>query len=91
KDLDPVTQSAGQLYYINRAVKKGLSNVDPSRKIVVEYEDFCKNPKVIFDHLLEKLGMSEFKYDGPEQFQITRNNNAATFGEIKKALKKYMD
>lgn len=73
KDLDPITQSVGQLHYINKAVTKGLSSVDETRKLVVQYEEFCENPETIFGQLVDKLGYSESLYTGPRQFKLTRN------------------
>ena len=49
KDLDPITQSAGQLHYINKAVTQGMAAVNASRKLVAGYEDFCRNPRTTFD------------------------------------------
>jgi hypothetical protein len=57
KDLDPITQCAGQLHYINKAVTQGMATVDARRRVVVGYEDFCKHPRTVFDQLVEKLGI----------------------------------
>lgn len=40
-NFDPVTQAAGQVYFINQAIEQGLATVNESRKLVVQYEDFC--------------------------------------------------
>jgi len=75
KDLDPVNQSAGQFYYINKAITQGMSTVAESRKLVVQYEDFCQNPCQIFNQLIAKLGMTSTNntYCGPLQFNLTRS------------------
>ncbi len=88
KDLDPVTQSAGQLHYINSAVTKGMATVDESRKLVILYEEFCKNPHKIFDALMMKLGVSEPDniYCGPEHFKQSRIGNVTNRNLIEKAL-----
>jgi len=70
--LDPITQSAGQIHYINQAVTQGLTKVDESRKLIVQYEEFCDNPQPVFEQLMEKLGMSDERYIGAERFRITR-------------------
>ena len=70
--LDPITQSAGQIHYINQAVTQGLTKVDESRKLIVQYEEFCDNPQPVFEQLMEKLGMSHERYIGAERFRITR-------------------
>jgi Sulfotransferase family len=74
KNLDPIAQSAGQLHAINRAVTQGMSNVDESRKLVVQYEDFCQRPESIFDQLAAKLGIPDAVYAGPERFDIKRGD-----------------
>jgi hypothetical protein len=70
--LDPITQAAGQVHYINRAVTRGLEQVDDSRKLVVQYEDFCDDPRRVFDRLIEMLGMPERRHIGAGRFKITR-------------------
>jgi len=88
KDLDPVMQCAGQLHYINAAVKKGMETVDESRKLVVQYEQFCQNPRRVFDKLLTKLDVSgkDCRYAGPEKFKTPKCPDAANRAAIKKAL-----
>lgn len=91
KDLDPITQSAGQLHYINSAITKGMATVDESRKILVQYEDFCDNPKQVFEDLTMKLGVPEIdrKYNGAEQFIASRNNDEKNRDLIEKAYLKF--
>ncbi len=93
KDLDPVTQSAGQLHYINKAVTQGMEKVETSRKLVVQYEDFCRNPRKVFKQLVEKLIISEsdISYGGPEKFNKTRNDDLPDRSKIEKALKMFSE
>jgi len=88
KDLYPVTQTAGQLHYINKAVTQGMGKVKISRKLVVQYEDFCRNPRKVFKQLIEKLEISEsdISYCGPEKFKLTRNDDLPNRAMIKKAI-----
>jgi hypothetical protein len=86
KDLDPIRQSAGQVNYINSAVTKGLSTIANSRKMVVQYEEFCQNPKLIFDQLVSKLNISDSKYLGQEQFELTRTRDFPKRLAIENAL-----
>jgi len=72
KDMDPVTQVCGQIHYINQAVDNGLKNVDESRKLVVQYEDFCINPECCFNELTQKLGLQATKYNGPSNFTLSQ-------------------
>lgn len=78
KELDPITQVCGQVHYINKAVTEGLETVDESRKLVVQYEDFCINPEHFFYELVEKLGVDAAKYNGPSKFTLSQKeiNNA---------------
>ncbi len=88
KDLDPITQSAGQLHYINKAVTQGMDGINESRKLVVGYEEFCKNPWTVFDRLVEKLGIekSARRFCDPAQFRPTRDANLPNRAAIEKAL-----
>jgi len=88
KHLDPVTQSAGQLHYINKAVTQGMAMVDTSRKLVVQYEDFCQNPRQVFNLLIEKMNVTEtdISYLGPEKFTLTRVADFPNGAVIEKAL-----
>ncbi|MTI64678.1 sulfotransferase [Methylophaga sp.] len=88
KDLDPITQVSGQIHHINNAVDNGISSVDESRKLVVQYEEFCENPKYFFDALAAKLGLNNPKYNGPSKFELSRTNilNAE---QISAALKSF--
>lgn len=87
KDLDPISQSAGQLHYINKAVTQGMATVKESRKLVVQYEDFCRNPRGVFDQLTKKLRIDHTdKYRGPEQFKRTRADDLPNEATIEKAL-----
>ena len=91
KDLDPITQSAGQLHYINKAVTQGMAAVNASRKLVVGYEDFCKSPRTVFDRLVEKLGIdaSARRFCGPEQFRPTRDADLPNRAAIENALAEF--
>lgn len=89
KDLDAITQSAGQLHYINKAVTQGMSKLDESRQLIVRYEDFCKSPETIFHQLAEKLDMSNVPYCGPAQFETRSGAGMANKEAIEKALVAY--
>lgn len=74
KDLDPMTQVSGQIHHINNAVDNGISSVDESRKLIVQYEEFCENPEYFFDELAAKLGLNNPRYKGPSKFELSRTN-----------------
>lgn len=73
---NPIKQTAGQIYHINKAVQTGLDAVAESRKLVVEYEDFCENPEKYYKLLTEKLALQGCEinpdYKGEKQFRVTR-------------------
>lgn len=71
--LAPIEQAAGQVHYINRAIEKGLSHVDSSRKLTVQYEDFCNEPALFYNLLMDKIGIVGCDYKGPESFRLSRN------------------
>ena len=77
KIKDPIKQVAGQIYYINKAVQEGLANVEENKKLIVDYELFCNNPKYYYEEIVCKLNNQGYKiennYKGPENFKITRD------------------
>lgn len=73
KDLAPVEQCAGQWHCIDRAVTRGMATLAESRQLLVDYEDFCRDPQAVFRQLTDKLGMSEAQYTGPERFESSRH------------------
>ena len=85
--LDPIVQAAGQVHYINRAVTRGLEKVDESRKLVVQYEEFCNSPQPVFERLMEKLGMSDGRYIGAERFKITRADDFPNRAAIEASIR----
>ncbi len=86
--LDPVTQVAGQVYYINRAVTAGLEGVADERKLLVQYEDFCANPQQVYREIVARIkpeGMG-LDYSGPDSFSSTRSDDFPNREKITKAL-----
>lgn len=75
---DPYQQVAGQIYHINQAIQKSLKSVDDSRKMIVEYEDFCTNPSKYYNQLVRMLAEQgcEIKgdYHGESKFAISRTD-----------------
>jgi len=87
--LDPITQAAGQVHYINQAVTRGLEKVKESRKLVVQYEDFCAAPERLFEQLVRKTGLPETRYTGPASFRVTRSDELPQRVVIEKALSRF--
>ena len=89
RGLDAITQVAGQVHYVDKAVTKGLEGLDESRKLVVRYEEFCTNPRDMFYKIINKTGLDGEIYRGPTQFTLSRNIRGADSIPISKALKYY--
>lgn len=89
--LDALHQSAGQVTYINGAVSQGISQVDESRKLIVEYDKFCANPQKIYIQLMEKLGLvsDQRDYAGPVRFSASRVVDRTRRSEIQHALDQF--
>lgn len=73
KDLSPEEQALGQVNSINRAIENGLEHVSENRKLIVQYEDFCENPKDFFYEILARLGMKDEIYNGVNNFKVSDN------------------
>lgn len=88
KHLEPISQSAGQLHYINKAINKGMQNIPDSKKVFVQYESFCEDPESIYKELIIKLGANyteQQPYKGSKSFKNTRTN-CQNKNDIKAAL-----
>lgn len=86
--MDPISQAVGQVCAINRAVDVGMSKVADSRKLTVEYEEFCGDPARIFREIVDRLGLpdEQREYAGPRHFQVSRAVQGARAEGIKQAL-----
>ncbi len=86
--LDPITQVAGQVQSIDRAVSAGLATVAEERKLVVDYETFCAEPAAFYHQLLSKLALEDSAgpYTGPARFQLTRGEDMPQRGAIERAI-----
>lgn len=76
RNEDPYTQVAGQVLFTNRAIEDALDRLPPNRAVRVDYEDFCRRPRHVWERLGEALAERGFalgKYDGPEAFTCTND------------------
>lgn len=74
KKLDPFDQVAGQVYFTNKSIDQGLSEIGRARWLHLSYENLCESPHKVFAQILaklENLGMEigNWEYEGPEDFQ----------------------
>jgi hypothetical protein len=91
QSLDAVHQCAGQVAYINRAVSQGMAQVDESRKLFVDYEEFCSEPARLYEALLAilKIPIADFQYQGVRKFESSRKIDSVRAHEINNALAKF--
>ena len=72
-NLDPIRQVAGQVFYKNKAVREGLAEIDETKYIDVDYEEFCENPEKTFQELKRIYGQQgtqiDEEYKGPPRFK----------------------
>jgi hypothetical protein len=72
KQMDIYHQIAGQVYFTDQAIERGLEAVSENNKIIVDYEAFCQNPNEIFGKVTDKYGILGTKLDskkkGPSNF-----------------------
>ena len=89
--LDALDQSAGQIFCINRAVSLGLAGVEDSRKLFVEYEEFCNDPAAVYEKLIAKLAIpsASLPYHGVRRFQASGAPGSDTAREIANALARF--
>ena len=90
KNCNPCTQVAGQVFFTNEAISRGLASINPARWMRVSYEDFCKNPEEVFSAIGEKFVrqgiVREWRYQGPKRFDLT--NRLRIGAEDKDAIMK---
>lgn len=74
KELDPLDSVAGQIAAINNAVAAGLAALPEHKKLVVEYEDFCRRPEHYYNEIVRRL-----RQHGMPQEQIPDYRGEAAF------------
>ena len=96
KDLDIYHQVAGQVYFTNRAVEQGLSEIQDMNWLSVSYEEFCKSPQKIYRQLKERLSRLGYdvapRYSGPKSFESTNQVRLSKqqFNLISKAYEEFL-
>lgn len=75
--LEPLESVAGQIHAINSSVQRALESIPEHKKLVIRYEDFCREPASyyaeIVGRLREQQGLSEgrHEYAGETHFEHT--------------------
>lgn len=79
KNLDPLESVAGQVAAINRSVETGTANLSDSKKLVIQYEDFCQRPEHYFNEIVNRLatqgGIGEHQELGYPSVKNFSNSN----------------
>jgi hypothetical protein len=68
--LDVYNQIAGQIFYTERALAEGLSQVPDQSQLIVEYEEVCQNPYDFYIMLRAKYKQKQ--YDLPEDVELPK-------------------
>ena len=75
KDLAPIAQVTGQVYFTNKAIREGLQQIAPARGLMVAYEHFCESPQQVFESIGDKYAQQgnimDWEYRGPARFSST--------------------
>lgn len=70
--LDPYHQVAGQVHHVRRRLDAGLAHAGPDRVVRMTYDDFCANPKGLYDAIVDRLAGQGHRidtpYGGPDHF-----------------------
>lgn len=72
KEVTPLQQVAGQVFFTRRAVDSGLAQIPSTSVLRVSHEEFCESPAVVYSALAEKLqhlGCEMPTYPGQQQFK----------------------
>ena len=76
KEQPVFEQVVGQIYHTRAGVADGLKNVAPSRKLTIDYSDFCANPSGTFEAIQARLHDQghalEGGHGGPDRFRESR-------------------
>jgi len=92
KDLDPIEQVAGQVYFINRGIEEGLRQINSSRSLQVNYEDFCSASRAVFEQIKEKMAQHgyilEGDYAGPKKLESS-NKVRLPEDDVEKIIEAY--
>lgn len=91
KNMDPYFQVAGQIYFTEKTIEKGLAKLDNNSYLTINYEDLCSSPKDIYASvikLVNSIGGNIKKSDLPKSFRAS-NYNKLDDDEIDKLMNAY--
>lgn len=92
QEMDPFRQVAGQVHYTNQTVEDQLAGVDKDHYIKVQYEDFCQNPRQIWERVKIIAGLAaDSEYNGPPAFKNTNHYPGVDGKEDSAICEAYLD
>lgn len=71
KIKDPEIQVRRQIESIHRGIRDGLKVVEEEKKVVVQYEEFCENPNMVYSEIRKKLRQQNY-YIGDEYIGVKK-------------------
>ena len=96
KFLEPCAQVAGQVYFTNQNIDRGMQQIPKTKSLTIHYEDFCNDPAHVFDAIKRKFNeqgvVADWDYRGPSTFtnqNILRMENT-TANKIMRAYQKFL-
>lgn len=82
RKLDVFQQIAGQVYFTSESIERALEQIPNERKMIIDYNDFCINPKKYYKLLAEKysnFGVElPITYDGSKFFEVSEQISIST-------------
>ncbi len=68
-------QIAGQVYFTEQAIDRGVASIPEERQITIQYDEFCANPEAIYRSIVDRYAGLDISlptnYSGPSAFVST--------------------
>jgi hypothetical protein len=93
KDMGYHYQIAGQVFFTRKSIERVLEKIPLKNKLVVSYEDFCKNTPAYYEKIIKIYSVWGYnlkkKYAGPSCFKISNRKriNTSELEKLKTAYK----
>lgn len=69
----PLHKVAGQVYYTDRATRKGLEQIPEKNQLTIDYESLCEKPQAVYSKIRQRYAEHDYvieeAYSGPEGFE----------------------
>jgi len=94
KEMDVYHQIAGQVYYTEKSIEKGLKIITEKKQLIIKYEEFCNSIPKVYDQIVNKyssLGITlNNQYKGPPTLKM-RNKYYLHKKDLKQLETAYSD